>query len=285
MARCRWFPPRLFVVEKSTTGIHVVSAFVSAFLNAPHQEDESKDRGGLLFPPSPFPALSKLHPPPHGSPSRRRKTDEGVVRGGLRSFHYFSRNAISGIIELGQLAGELSAERLLPNWSFVKDTLPVWKAVLYAMAIRLAGGWKASISSAKLVIWKPSPGCGWRGLYGSNLINVKIVESYERERDNFENMRICDIISMISIPSLEQIFLAKLFSFNSLRTYFFRTMDWNWIRKENERTKWEAKYRKVSEVPEVFFLLLTIFCFPRLILSSLYHLPLYPQSCTSRHGT
>lgn len=64
----------------------------------------------------------------------------GVVRGGLRSFHYFSRNAISGIIELGQLAGELSAGRLFPNWSFVKDTLPVWKAVLYAMAIRLAGG-------------------------------------------------------------------------------------------------------------------------------------------------
>lgn len=48
-------PRRLFVVEKSTTGIHVVSSFVSAFLNAPHQKDESKDRGGLLFPPSPFP--------------------------------------------------------------------------------------------------------------------------------------------------------------------------------------------------------------------------------------
>lgn len=49
-------PRRLFVVEKSATGIHVVSSFVSAFLNAPHQKDESQRmRGGLLFPPSPFP--------------------------------------------------------------------------------------------------------------------------------------------------------------------------------------------------------------------------------------
>lgn len=101
-------PRRLFVVEKSATGIHVVSSFVSAFLNAPHQKDESQRmRGGLLFPPSPFPLCPNSTLPSPSSllmvSSRRRKTDEGGG-GGLRSFHYFSRNAISGIIELGQLA-------------------------------------------------------------------------------------------------------------------------------------------------------------------------------------
>lgn len=180
-SRCRWFPLVVYSSWKSRR-----RAFTSSpplfrhFLMHRTRRTSQRIEEASFFHPLPFHQLRFAQTPPFPPPSlsrwfssRRRKTDEGVVRGGLRSFHYFSRNAISGIIELGQLAGELSAERLFPNWSFVKDTLPVWKAVLYAMAIRLAGGWKASISSAKLVIWKPSPRCGRRG---SNLINVKMLK-------------------------------------------------------------------------------------------------------------
>lgn len=83
-------PRRLFVVEKSATGIHVVSSFVSAFLNAPHQKDESQRmRGGLLFPPSPFPLCpnSTLPSPSYllMVSSRRRKTDEGGGEDYVRS--------------------------------------------------------------------------------------------------------------------------------------------------------------------------------------------------------
>lgn len=83
-------PRRLFVVEKSATGIHVVSSFVSAFLNAPHQKDESQRmRGGLLFPPSPFPLCPNSTLPSPSSllmvSSRRRKTDEGGGEDYVRS--------------------------------------------------------------------------------------------------------------------------------------------------------------------------------------------------------
>lgn len=147
----------------------------------------------------------------------------------------------------------------------------MWKAVLYAMAIRLVGGWKASISSAKLVIWKPSPRCGRRGSHASKLINVKMLKVTS----------VINYVSEIILRKYAYAYQRDRYFLSSRRrdklTFFISI--YGSIRTETRERKLK---NEVSEVLEVFFLLLTIFCFARLILSSLYHLP-YPSILSLAH--